>query len=139
VCAHGLVCRGGFSIYVVHLRAPVVWSVVMVSVFTLFICVCPWSGLSWWFQYLCCSSVCAQGLVCRGSFSIYVVHLHVSVVWSVVVVSVFMLFICVCPWSDLSWWFHCTLKPPRQTRPLAHTDGQHKHYMNQMVVHKKTA
>jgi hypothetical protein len=32
-----------------------------------------------------------------------------------------------------------TVKPPRQTRPRAHADEQHKYYMNQMVVYKKTA
>ena len=28
---------------------------------------------------------------------------------------VFMLLICVCMWTGLSWWFHCTVNPPRQT------------------------
>jgi len=28
------------------------------------------------------------------------------------------------------------VSPPRQTSPQAHADEQHKHHMNQMVVHK---
>jgi hypothetical protein len=44
----------------------------------------------------------------------------VPIVWSVVVVSLF------------------TVKPPRQTRPPAHADEQHKYYTNQMAVYKKT-
>jgi len=51
--------------------------------------------------------------------------------------AVFMLLVCVCLWTDLSWWFHCTVKPPRQISPQAYTDEQHKHCMNQMVVYKK--
>jgi hypothetical protein len=31
------------------------------------------------------------------------------------------------------------VKPPPQTRPLAHANEQHKYYMNQMVVYKNTA
>jgi hypothetical protein len=55
-------------------------------VFMLFICVCPWSGLSWWFH-------------CTG---VVVVSLY----WSVVVVSLY--------WCrggftvPVSWWFHCS-------------------------------
>jgi len=67
---------------------------------------------------------------------------------------VFMLLICVCLWTGLSWCFRCTgevvvllqenhhgtstLKPPRQTSPQAHADEQHKHQMNQMVVYKNS-
>jgi len=49
-----------------------------------------------------------------GSRSVYVAHLRVPVDWFVVVVSLVS-----------------------QTSPQAHTDEQHKHYMNQMVVYKK--
>ena len=65
-CACGLVCLGGFTV--------------------LLICVCLWTGLSWWFHCtahlsvpvdwfvvvvsLYCSSVCACGLVCRGGFTV---------------------------------------------------------------------
>ena len=48
-----------------------------------------------------------------GSCSVYVAHLRVPVDWFVVV------------------------NPPRQTSPQAHTDEQHKHCMNKMVVYKK--
>ena len=61
---------------------------------------------------------------------------------------VFMLLICVCLWTGLSWWFSCTSgsgraasagEPPRQTSPQTHADEQHKHHMNQMVVYIKNS
>jgi len=54
-----------------------------------------------------------------GSCVVYVAHLHVPADWSVMVVSL------------------KPPKPPQQTSPQAHADEQHKHCMNQMVVHKK--
>ena len=90
---------GSCGVYVAHLRVPVDWFVVVVSLY--------------W---------------CRGGSPV-LVALRVPVDWFVVVVLlipfllslvttrfiydhlvhvVFMLLICVCLWTGLSWWFHCT-------------------------------
>jgi hypothetical protein len=41
-----------------------------------------------------------------GSCGVYVAHLRVPVDWFVWVVL--FLWLCVWPWSGLSWWFHCS-------------------------------
>ena len=75
--------------------------------------------------------------IIRGVSSCYI-YIYIYV-YNYLVHAVFMLLVCVCLWTGLSWWFHCTntVKPSRQTNPQAHADEQHKHCMNQMVVYKK--
>ena len=65
---------GSCSVYVAHLRVPVDWFIVVVSLY-----ISPSSEVSqavffiyttiWFMQCLCCSSACACGLVCCGGFT----------------------------------------------------------------------
>jgi hypothetical protein len=71
-------------------------------VFMLFICLCPWSGLSWWFH---CTGVVVVSLYwCRGgSIVLASWGFHCT---GVVVVSLYW-----CRGGStvlVSWWFHCT-------------------------------
>jgi predicted membrane protein len=47
--------------------------------------------------------------IIRGISSCVLIYNHLVYV-------VFMLFICVCLWSDLSWWFHCKNKKKKKKR-----------------------
>jgi len=79
-----------------------------------------------WFMWcLCCLSACACGLVCRGGFTVLVPWwffctsgsacalwtasiLKLFFIYNHLVHVVFMLLVCVCLRTGLSWWFHRT-------------------------------
>ena len=99
----------------IAIRLPTDATVYFVYLFPLFLTykfqalISPSSGVSqavflyttiWFMWCLCCSSACACWLVC-GYLKLFFIYNHLVHV-------VFMLLICVCLLTGLSWWFHCT-------------------------------